>query len=139
MTKVIIKRYLSKDIYNREDIVRRLYQLTGVIGEGWYESGLYIDLYRKRRGRIFLAWHDKKIVGWSFLTQNYDGRYQVGVYVDKNYRRQGIGGSLAARAKAIARAQKKMIIGDYHDKPSSLLFSSQNIKDGPYKWADSRW
>lgn len=67
----------------------------------WLQEGNPSDV-------AFLAIHEDKVVGWSALHRwPWLKNYTIGVFVNKKYRRQGIGTKLLQKAQNVARNKHK--------------------------------
>ena len=66
------------------------------------EGGMKHAMNDSRMVRMFVAYHDTKIVGWSAIYKGFymidDKVYSIGVFVDPEKRHGGIGGRLKKKA-----------------------------------------
>lgn len=102
-----ILEYDSSRVYNRPNFVARLKGLTN-LREG-IDSALDADLEAETKGRFFIAWIDGIIRGWGLVSNHGSGHLQVGVYIQPEYRRQGIGGAICKRIKKYAALKRKLV------------------------------
>jgi len=82
----------------------------------------------KGRIRVWLAYQGKKVVGWSLMTWD----SEVMIYVNRKYRRQGIGDALCRRAQTYSRRYMRggrEICVYPHDKTSYSFFHAMNATD----------
>lgn len=96
--------YDSKSIHNRPEVLERLRFLTNG-GWGRHEEGSAMlgDLNKKKTGWMFLVWEKGEIIAWAFVNRcRFSSGLQIGVYVQKKWRRQGVGTRILSRAKEFA-------------------------------------
>jgi GNAT superfamily N-acetyltransferase len=103
-------QYCSSDIvYKDEAIYKRLCFLTN---GGWGRhpggSGMLEWLEGRRLGHIWLVWHKEQIIAWSAISNT----GMVAVYVQRKYRRQGIGFALASKMANFAKVRSFNIYCD---------------------------
>lgn len=105
------------------------HQLTSLTLRG--SSGMRANLHAKSKGVIILCRRpDAKIVGWGFAYV----WGEINVYVNRKYRRLGVGAKIAHRAKAVlknSKTTKNTYQGPHAypwDKAGRALFSKVGIE-----------
>lgn len=99
------------EVYAQPELVARLRFLTnGGWGRHPIGSAFLEDLDTKRPGDFFIATRtsDNQVVGWAFMTERLvwpgAASKQIGVYVERPSRRQGIAQQLVSAATTYANS-----------------------------------
>lgn len=118
----------AREVFSRPELIKKLHSLR------FRDGGFKSDLLAKRSGTYIIVYQGAKIVGWGLLSKRRgDSRYQVGIFVNSKYRRQGIGTAIANSAKLIAKKHRKKLVGDRWSTTAGKFFEANKIDDAHYE------
>ena len=121
--------YPSHKIFGRPEVVSRLRFLTnGGWGRSWAGSGMMDDLDRERKGWMFLAWEKGEIIGWAYVSKRrWDEDLQVGTYVQRKWRRKGVGSRLLQKVREFAKEKGQDIVSQGWNDAGLSFYKKNNI------------
>lgn len=79
------------------------------------------------RFRVFLALHEGQVAGYIDVTHCFDENEPYDVFVSPEYRRQGLGRALLARALAENEPKAMMLLVDEDNAPAIALYESMGF------------
>jgi GNAT superfamily N-acetyltransferase len=97
-------------------------------------SFLVKNRYNNKKSRAFIVIVDGRAIGWALLSGRHDDS-QTYVYVQRKFRRQGIGSNLLKMAKTYADTEFKeepRVVA--HDETSKKFFESLGNVNIEYWW-----
>lgn len=141
MTQVPVRvlTYRPEQIYKRPELVRRLKFLTnGGWGRHPIGSGMLNDLNNERKALFIIAWHKARVVGWGNVHIGPCG-LQVSVYVERKFRRLGIGTKILQKAKRFSRQAGKDLVSSGWNHAGRKFYEKNKVeKVGFFDWSYTR-
>ena len=112
-----IKKFV--DTFEEMDVV------TGTFSEEYYKNLII-------KGILIVAEEDNEIIGVCFGKYNIKENWAdlLGVVVDKDYQKKGIGSNLVKEFEKIVIDKKINLIDLYADKEQNTLFTNLGYKEG---------